>query len=577
MLRYLCLLFCLILVACESNVATKTDDLIPNASKSASSSAQFAIATAHPLATQAGIKILQQGGNAFDAAVAVTAALAVVEPYASGLGGGGFWLLHLAKEDHDVMIDGREVAPLAATRDLYIGSDGNITQQSIIGALAAGIPGTPAALVHIAENYGHLPLTKTLQPAIDLAQNGFAVSEFYIKRANAVLERMKKFPHTAEIFLQQGEAPKAGFILRQTELSEVLTKISQQGNEGFYHGEVAESLVHAVQKAGGIWQLEDLLNYEIVERQPITGRYKDLHIVSATLPSSGGIVMLQVLNMLANYDLQIMDDAQRKHHVIEAMRRAYHDRAQYLGDQDFVDVPVEDLLSAEHAAQRMSDFSAQHATQSKDLVKANSTENDVLELDERSQNTTHFSILDQHGNRVAATLSINYFFGSGFVAEGTGVLLNNEMDDFVTQPGHANLWGLVGNEANAIEPGKRMLSSMSPTFLSDGKRMAILGTPGGSRIITMVLLSSLAFMQGATAEQMVSLPRYHHQFLPDVVQYEPDAFSKETILKLNTKGHMLKQLQISYGNMQVVLQDLNSKKITAASDPRGIGVAHISE
>ena len=559
------------LVACESQVVTKTDNLI------APPSAKFAIATAHPLATKVGINILKQGGNAFDAAVAVTAVLAVVEPYASGLGGGGFWLLHLAEEEHNVMIDGREVAPLAATRDMYIGPDGKATKQSITGALAAGIPGTPAALVHIAENYGRLPLTTTLQAAIDLAQNGFVISDFYIKRANAVLERMNQFPQTAEIFLQQGKVPQLGFVLRQTELSNVLKKISLQGEQGFYRGEVAEKLVRAVQKAGGIWQLDDLINYEIVERQPIIGKYKDLKIVSAALPSSGGIVMLQILNMLADYDLQSMDEVERKHHVIEAMRRAYHDRAKYLGDLDFVDVPIEELISKDYTNQRMADFSTRRATPSEALLNTNLEENLLRQPDEQAQNTTHFSILDQQGNRVAATLSINYFFGSGFVAEGTGVLLNNEMDDFVTQPGQANLWGLVGNEANAIEPGKRMLSSMSPTFLNDGNRMAILGTPGGSRIITMVLLSSLAFMQGATAEEMVNLPRYHHQFLPDVVQYEPGAFSADTKLNLNAKGHKLKQLQTKFGNMQLVLQDLNNKEITAASDPRGIGTAYISE
>ena len=574
MQRYLCLLLCLIFVACNSKVATQTDKTKLNTSKSESSSSQFAIATAHPLATQAGIKILQQGGNAFDAAVTVTAVLAVVEPYASGLGGGGFWLLHLADENHDVMIDGREVAPLAATRDMYIGPDGKATKQSITGALAAGIPGTPAALVHIAENYGRFPLAKTLQPAIDLAQNGFAVSDLYRMRANIVRERLSLFPQTAAIYLQKGEVPKTGFILQQTDLAEVLKKISQHGVDGFYRGEVAEKLVHVVQKAGGIWELEDLLDYEIVERQPTTGKYKDLNIVSAALPSSGGIVMLQILNMLAEYDLQAMNDVQSKHHIIEAMRRAYHDRAKYLGDQDFVDVPIDDLLSKQHAKLHMANFNAQHATRSEDYFKNNILENDVV--DEQAQNTTHFSILDRYGNRVAATLSINYYFGSGFVAEGTGVLLNNEMDDFVTQPGHANLWGLIGNEANAIEPGKRMLSSMSPTFLNDGERMAILGTPGGSRIITMVLLSSLAFLHGATAEQMVQLPRYHHQFLPDEVQYEPNALTEETILSLKTKGHKLKELQTSYGNMHVVLQDLNSKKITAASDPRGVGMAYIS-
>ena len=413
---------------------------------------KFAVASAHPLATQAGIEILQQGGNAFDAAVAVTAVLAVVEPYASGLGGGGFWLLHISEEEYDVMIDGREVAPLAATRDMYIGVDGKSTGQSVTGPLAAGIPGTPAAIVHIAENYGRLPLTKSLAPAIKFAREGFVLSEFYAKRAKAVSERLKSFSSTAKIFLPQGDIPQAGTILQQTDLANVLGQIAKQGADGFYRGEVAETLVTGVQQAGGIWQLEDLNNYQVVERQPIVGKYKNLDFVSAALPSSGGIVMLQILNMLSQFDLQTMNDVQRKHTIIEAMRRAYHDRALYLGDEDFVDVQVDELLSMQHAQKRWADFSSQHASASENYLQNKPVA--LPAIKQEAQNTTHFSILDQHGNRVAATLSINYYFGSGFVAEGTGVLLNNEMDDFSIQPGHANLWGLVGTEANAIEPGK---------------------------------------------------------------------------------------------------------------------------
>jgi gamma-glutamyltranspeptidase/glutathione hydrolase len=536
-------------------------------------SENFAVASAHPLATQAGIKILQQGGNAFDAAVAVTAVLAVVEPYASGLGGGGFWLLHLAEDNKDVMIDGREVAPLAAKRDMYIDAQGNASDRSVNGPMAAGIPGTPAALAHIAGKYGKLPLQQTLAAAIQLARNGFAVTEFYNSRASAVLERIKTFPQTAEIFLQHCEVPQVGYVLQQAELAQVLENISVHGADGFYRGEVAKKLVSSVQQAGGIWQSQDLENYQVIERQPIRGKYKNIEIVSAALPSSGGIVMMQILNMLSNFDLQALNDVQRKHLIVEVMRRAYHDRAIYLGDADYMEVPVNELLSLAHAEKLFADFSQQHATPSQNYIQQDIV--DSLPLKEEAQNTTHFSILDSQGNYVAATLSINYYFGSGFVAEGTGVLLNNEMDDFAIQPARANLWGLVGSEANAIEPGKRMLSSMSPTFLSDGKRIAVLGTPGGSRIISMVLLSTLAFADGASAAQMVQLPRFHHQFLPDEIQFEPGAITTETQGTLVSMGHSLKDVGHSYGNMHSIIWNQYDNKITAASDSRGIGVSQL--
>jgi gamma-glutamyltranspeptidase/glutathione hydrolase len=581
------------LFACSISPETAQD--ISQAPSTANFSKQnnFAVASAHPLATQAGIEILQQGGNAFDAAVAVTAMLAVVEPYASGLGGGGFWLLHLNDEDHNVMIDGRETAPLAATRDMYLDRNGKPSKQSVNGPLAAGIPGTPAAMAHIAENYGRLPLAAILNPAIRTARDGFVTSEFYNKRVNAVSERLKSFPQTAEIFLQHGEKPTADFVLQQPELASVLENISKQGADGFYRGEVAKKLVASVQRAGGIWQQQDLEDYKIIERQPIVGKYKNLDIVSASLPSSGGIVMMQIFNMLSAFDLQAMTEVERKHLLAEAMRRAYHDRAQYLGDVDFVNVPIEELLSKQHAEKLLADFSMQHASPSKDylysdivstqpLLKSlpkplqkNKLKNLPKNLIEEAQNTTHFSILDQQGNHVAATLSINYYFGSGFVAEGTGVLLNNEMDDFAIQPGHANLWGLVGTEANAIEPGKRMLSSMSPTFLYDEQRTAILGTPGGSRIISMVLLSTLAFAEGASAVEMVLLPRFHHQFLPDEIQFESGAIDQQTQRALELKGHTLKDLGRSYGNMHSIVWDRKSNEVNAASDPRGIGHAQV--
>lgn len=535
---------------------------------------QFAVASAHPLATQAGIEILEQGGNAFDAAVAVSSSLAVVEPYASGLGGGGFWLLHIAANNSNIMIDAREKAPFASTDDMYLDHDGNATDQSINGPLAAGIPGVPAAIVHLSENYGLLPLKKTLSKAINIARNGFPISERYEKLAKVVFERLKAFPHASEIFLDNGAVPKPGFILKQPDLANVLSRISDQGMEGFYSGDIANRLVQGVQQAGGIWQLHDLDQYQVLEREPIIGQYKDISVVSAALPSSGGIVLMQMLNMLSMFDLKELDENERIHLIVEIMRRAYFDRARFLGDEDFYTVPKDNLLGIKYAEDLISNFSAEHATASRDYLN-NVDQSANIEV-QQGKNTTHFSIVDRMGNYVAATLSINYPFGSGFVPKGTGVLLNNEMDDFSIKAGHPNLWGLIGSEANAIEPGKRMLSSMTPTFLSNGERVAVLGTPGGSRIITMVLLSTLAFEDGEDVKTMVEAPRFHHQFLPDEIQFELEGLSEETQVSLKNKGHVLNRLNHKYGNMHAIVWNKKRNTVMAASDPRGIGHAYVS-
>ena len=558
----ICLLF--LLAACETKGPETPSYPVPD----------FAVASAHPMATQAGIEILQLGGNAFDAAVAVTATLAVVEPYASGLGGGGFWLLHTAESDHNIMIDGRETAPLAASKDMYLDRHGEPTNQSVEGPLAAGIPGVPAGIVHLSKHYGSLPLSTTLDFAIHVAREGFAVDERYHKKVTEQSELLQQSPHAAAIFLDQGEPLMPGHVLKQPQLAEVLTRIRDYGAEGFYQGEVAQKLVAGVQQAGGIWQLEDLKEYAIKERQPITGRYKNVRVISAAPPSSGGIVLMQMLNMLSQLDTANFESTKRAHAIVEVMRRAYLERANYLGDTDFIEIPLDRLLSEQHAKELIADFDSQSASISQRYLSNAQTFNEGQILE--GQNTTHFSIIDQAGNYVAATLSINYPFGCGFVPTGTGVLLNNEMDDFSIRPGHPNLWGLIGSEANAIAPGKRMLSSMSPTFLYDENRVAILGTPGGSRIITMVLLSTLEFAKGADAETMVELPRFHHQFLPDRIQFESNAIDKETQNSLTNLGHALEDLQRTYGNMHVVIWNKKTNQVSAASDPRGIGQAQVS-
>lgn len=528
---------------------------------------QQAIASAHPQATAAGIAVLELGGNAFDAAVAVSAVLAVVEPYGSGLGGGGFWLLHRARDGHEVMVDGRERAPLAATRDMYLDAAGEpVPGASIDGPLAAGIPGEPAALAHISQKYGRLPLSLVLAPAIALASEGFPVDAQYRRMARFRLESLQESPEASRLFLAEDDVPPLGHLIHQPALANTLLRIADHGREGFYAGDLAERLIRGVRAAGGIWTLEDLQSYRVVEREPVIGKFGDFRVVSAAPPSSGGVVLLEMLNMLETLDLGGRPSAQKVHLITEVMRRAYEDRALHLGDPDFVDVPVERLTSPEYARERAADIDPDKASVSRSMGPAG----------DEGRDTTHFSVIDREGNRVAATLSINYPFGSGFVVPGTGVLLNDEMDDFSIKPGVPNVYGLVGNEANAIEPGKRMLSSMTPTFFDNEEMVGILGTPGGSRIISMVLIGLLQAAAEQPASHWVGRARFHHQYLPDEIQFEPGALSESTREYLNGLGHQLRELDSSYGDMHAIRWLRKEQQLEAASDPRGSGAAWVS-
>jgi gamma-glutamyltranspeptidase / glutathione hydrolase len=525
----------------------------------------YGVAVPHPLAAEVAHDVLAAGGNAFDAAVAVSAALAVVEPYGSGLGGGGFWLLHDAATARDVMIDGRERAPLAATADHYRDDNGAMDSAAALdGPLAAAIPGEPAALDHIARNYARLPLADLLQPAINLARDGFEVDQRYARLASFRVDVLNEWNEAADIYLDAGEVPAEGYRVRQPDLADTLERLAREGRAGFYEGPVAERMVEAVRAAGGIWSRQDLLDYEVVEREPIVANYHDLRLVSAPPPSSGGIALAQMLAMLEGFDLAAADEAGRIHLVVEAMRRAYHDRARYLGDVDFVDVPVERLTDSRYNAGLAASIRTDRATPS-DVFPGPA-------VPAGGRDTTHFSIIDGEGNRVAATLSLNYPFGSGFMPPATGVVLNNHMDDFAIEPGTANAYGLVQGEANRIEPGKRMLSSMSPTFLEQGERVAAIGTPGASRIINMVLLAALEFHDGGEARDLVEPARYHHQYLPDVIQHEPDAFSDAVRNALTDRGHELEDLGRTWGNSQAVVVE-GDGALSAASDPRGVGTS----
>ncbi len=528
-----------------------------------------AIASAHPLASAAGVAVLEKGGNAFDAAVAVSAALAVVEPYGSGLGGGGFWLLHRARDGFEVMVDGREVAPAAATRDMYLDDEGNpVPRASKDGPLAAGIPGSPAALVHIATKYGRLPLQQTLAPAIALARDGFPASSRLVLGLKFKEQLIRRWPAAAQVYLPDGQLPAAGDTLFNPDLAATLEALAAQGIDGFYRGEVARKLVAGARAAGGIWTLEDLAGYRIAERTPLYGQFGAARIVTAPPPSAGGVALLNAMHILQGYRLESVDEVTRKHLTVEAMRRAFRDRGAYLGDPDFVDVPVEKLTHPFYAAGQRTSINVDAATASADLPG-------VFGDGSQGTQTTHFSVLDGQGNRVAATMSLNFWYGSGFMAPGTGVMLNNEMDDFSVKPGVPDGYQLVGADANAIAPGKRMLSSMTPTFVETPQGLAILGTPGGSRIVSMVLLATLARIDGADATAMVSLPRYHHQYLPDAITYEEAALSEGERDALQALGHELRLSGRNYGNLQVVTWDWASGRVEAVSDPRGEGEARI--
>ncbi|MHC8440696.1 MAG: gamma-glutamyltransferase [Candidatus Eutrophobiaceae bacterium] len=531
---------------------------------------QAAVVSAHPAATNAGIVILQKGGNAFDAAAAVTAALAVVEPQSSGLGGGGFWLLHRASDKRQIMVDARETAPAQLTPQMFLDDANNLSKdKSINSPLSAGIPGIAAGIGHLQRRYGYLSLAEILEPAIKLAEeSGLTVSKRYRKLMGFRHSVIAKNAAASSIFLDNGQIPANGARIMQKDLAWALRRMAVYGSEDFYTGEVAKRLLEGIRQAGGVWQAQDLANYRVKERAPIRIQYRDMRIISAPPPSSGGIVLAQALGILENYNLDDYDKIQRMHLIIEAMRRAYRDRIEYLGDPDFDEVPTEKLTSAPWIAKLIASMDLERATPSAALAPQ------LTGGRPRGTDTTHFSIMDHAGNRVAGTLSINLPFGNGMVMPGTGILLNNELDDFALKPHTPNSYGLIGIRANLLEPGKRPLSSMTPTFVETPKRIAVLGVPGGSRIISMVLLAILDMEQGHPPESWVSQPRYHHQFLPDETLYEPGGLSATERAALEGMGHTLREHSRKYGNMQALMWSKADDQMLTGSDPRGEGLGH---
>jgi gamma-glutamyltranspeptidase/glutathione hydrolase len=525
------------------------------------------------LAVQIGADVLRQGGNAVDAAVATGFALAVTYPRAGNIGGGGFMVIHSAERNEDIAIDYRETAPAATRRDIFLGPDGKPdTDKSRNSALGIGVPGTVAGLALALEKYGsgRFTLAHILQPAIELARGGLVVADDTADTLSDMYRRMARWPNPARMFWRDdGTALQEGDRLVQTDLAATLSAIAEQGPRGFYEGPVAEKLVKSIGDAGGIMTTDDLRSYQAVILSPVRGSYRGYDIVSMPLPSSGGIVLLQALNIVEGFPMADMrqGSAASLHVMIEAMKRAYADRARYLGDPAVVNAPVNMLITKEYAARQRTGIDLDRATPAADAASAAPAR--------EGANTTHYSVVDSRGNAVSNTYTLNFPYGLGLVADGTGVLLNNELDDFTAAPGASNAFGLVGFEANLPGPGKRPLSSMSPTIvLKDGKPVLVTGTPGGSRIISAVLqivVNVLDYRMDVAAA--VAAPRLHHQWMPDVVRAER-GFPPEVLEALRAKGHqVIEPLGQSSANSIVVTPG----GLLGAPDPRTRGAAAIGQ
>ncbi len=505
------------------------------------------------LAAEVGAQILRQGGNAIDAAVATGFALAVTYPRAGNLAGGGFMLIHLADDDRETLIDYRETAPAAASRDMFLDNEGNLDKQREYFSLqSAGVPGTVAGMLYALEKYGTLTREQALAPAIALARDGIPVSYSLFFEISASAQNLRKNPAAERQFFQpDGSAYAVGDIWRQPDLAWTLSEISEEGINGFYGGEVAQLITTEMESGGGLITAQDLADYRVVERQPVRGTYKDFEIVSTPPPSSGGVHIVQMLNILEGYDLQAMghNSAAYIHHLTESMKLAYADRSLYLADPDFVDVPVTQLIDKAYAEQQRQRIDSNVATPSVDIAPGQL-------LGSESTETTHYSVADRFGNVVSNTYTLNFSFGSNIVVPGTGMLLNNEMADFASSPGSANAFGLVQGEANKIEPGKRPLSSMSPTIVfRAGEPWLATGSPGGSVIISTVLqtaLNAMVFdMNIATA---AAEPRMHHQWMPDVLKME-EGFSLDTVRLLQAMGQNVDMASRTTGRTNSIMLD----------------------
>mgnify|MGYP000465854815 FL=1 len=525
------------------------------------------VVSASKIASEVGVQILKKGGNAIDAAVAVGFALAVTYPAAGNIGGGGFMVIHF-KDGKNTSIDFREKAPMNSHEEMYLDSAKNfLPHLSQEGELSAGVPGSVAGLILALQKYGTMSLKEIIKPAIKLAEKGFILDEKLVQSINAFYSDFLKYPSSAKIFTKNGEPFIEGDRFIQKDLSKTLKLISKYGRDGFYKGEVADKIVNQMKRSGGIITYEDLENYKAVERTPITSTFKGYKIITMGPPSGGGVILLQSLNVLENFEFSKdeWNSSSYIHKLVETFKYAYADRSKHLGDSDFYPVPLVELLNKDYS-QRIFTQIGDKATPSSEIFPVK-----IKNYDE-SEETTHYSVIDKYGNAVSVTTTINSAYGSKVVVEGAGFLLNNEMDDFSSKPGVPNQFGLTGSEANKIEPGKRMLSSMCPTIITkDAKPVLILGSPGGSTIPTSVLQVIMNYLIfGMQIQAAVNSPRFHHQWLPDRIDFEERAILNDVKENLLKKNHVL-GFNRSLGRVEAI--SIENGIFYGATDPRGFGGA----
>ncbi|WP_076537479.1 gamma-glutamyltransferase [Shewanella sp. UCD-KL21] len=524
------------------------------------------VASQESLATRVGVDILKRGGNAVDAAVAVGFALAVTLPRAGNIGGGGFMLVHLEKEDKTIAIDYRETAPAKAHKDIFLNEQGDVVKTlSREHGLAVGVPGTVMGFELALKNYGTMSMSEVIKPAIELARNGIVINSDLADSLDGLKRRIAQWPSSAKIFYKNnGDSFAVNDTLVQKGLAHSLSLIAKHGSKGFYQGETAEKIVAAIQAAGGIMSMDDLKNYQVIERAPVTGEYRGYKVVSMPPPSSGGIHIIEMLNILEHYPIEDLghNTAQTLHLMTETMKHAYADRSEYLGDPDFHNVPTDKLTSQKYADSIAKQIAYNKATPSAEIKPGD------LSVYESNQ-TTHYSVVDKWGNAVSNTYTLNFSYGSGLVAAGTGILLNNEMDDFSAKPGIPNAYGLIGGEANAVEGNKRPLSSMSPTIvMKDGKPFLVTGSPGGSRIITTTLQVIMNVIDHKlNIAEASAAARIHHQWLPDYIGVET-SLNNDTVTLLEAKGHKVKTSSAMGSTQSIMITD---KGLFGASDPRRAG------